>query len=164
MREALKPDAAEALLRSVVESFWGDRLKVTRETQFEDDIHVGAWSVILPGTELSNVEALKWNKAPEDPFGFVVYLCSEGLVWEFRHPPNLWEHWAQDKVQHTIAQKFETSIDDEGVGEIQADPAGLKDTYFAYMRRNFTNAQMLTDDGQKWFDYVRSQAPKGFQD
>ncbi len=153
-------EEAERLLRKIVNASWGDRVVVE---EYEDKAERGrrSWHVFAPGTELHEDVALNCNKAPDDPFGFTVWFYPNKALWEFRHPSNLWEWWAQDKVQHQIAQALGMkTLENDGLTKV--DTSTHKDTYRQHITRNYKPP--FTADDQKWFDRLMTQVPEGFRE
>lgn len=103
-------------------------------------------------------------KGPGEDFGFVVWYHTDRGLWEFRHPPNGWERWAQDKVQQTIAHRMGIlTYRDDGSGEpLKVDPQELRDTYRQYITRKFTQPYKAKD--VKWFEQCMAHAPEGFRE
>lgn len=149
---------ADRLLRKVVNAAWGDRA-VVEECAPEHGRR--SWRVFLPGTELHEDVAMTYNKAPDDPFGFEVWYLLAKATWEFRHPSNMWEWWAQDKVQHEIAQALGIKML-ENDGLTRVDTSVHKTTYRQHITRNFKPP--YTAEDQRWFDKLLAIAPEGFRE
>ena len=163
MAEHLDVDAAEAVLKEIVHGLWNQRLSILKVPLSERDriLYSAMWHVVIPGTGLNEASALDKDKAPADEFGFEVWLDIDGTVWEFRHPSNHWERWAQDKVTHILAKRYGTHIQDDGVGRMEADPEALKDSFTLFVGRNFPEPR--SDSTKKWIARHLAQAPAGFE-
>lgn len=163
MKKALTFEEGQALLRKVVAMIWGERVAVShRPDSTMTDYHV--WAVHAPGTIPADYRDSM--KASNEDFGFTVWLSRDGHMWEFRHPFNGWEHWAQDKVQHTLARVLGiTWYTDDGTlpDREKVDPDALKDTYRAFLRRNYKDEEL--DEGtQAFHEHLLSMAPEGFRE
>lgn len=139
------------VLRTIVKLLFNDKLHVevlSDTTRGEE--HASAWAVFLPNSEIKTAtEAGQYNVAPGDPFGFSVFYIHRDSDFEFRHPLNHWERWAQMRVEHLIAEMFATNIRDEGRDEtIQPTFDALQKTYVAYMLRNA--AKPISKSHQIW--------------
>src|SRR6185369_9754240 len=91
---------AKALLKRVVDFIWPEKGFVVEPFAVEGaERGQLTWMVHLPGSELdeNNHNVSKFMKAPGETFGFIVQFNTQKAYWEFRHPPNNWERWAQDK-------------------------------------------------------------------
>lgn len=149
-------NAAEQLLQAVVQDLWGGRLLVKVIPGSPPDRL--SWDVYLPNSSMPDQWAMVLWEAPlweasENGYGFLVWYHLQEDSWEFRHPFNSWERWAQDKVQHTIARRMgvETYQDDE-----------LRDTFRQYVTRNFKEPYRAED--LEWLERYMASAPKGFRE
>jgi hypothetical protein len=156
-------EEAERLLRKIVNAAWGDRVVVEEYTP-EHLVEAGrrSYRVFIPGTEIQGEKAAwKYMKASNEPFGFLVWFHPKTATWEFRHPPNNWEWWAQDKVQHAIAEALDVKTL-ENDGPTKVDTSVHKATYLQHITRNFK--QPYKEDDRKWFDRLLATAPEGFRE
>lgn len=152
-------ESAEKRLKDLVSALWGNTLVVERYEVKDKERF--AWHVFAPGTELSEETAMEYNKAPDDPFGFLAWYCPSKAFWEFRHPSNPWEWWAQDKLQQTLALSYDIRVfENDGLQE--ANPDGLKKTYREYIMRNFHKP--YNADDLKWLEGRMSYVPEGFRE
>lgn len=157
----LKKSDALQTLESAVKSVLGDRLEVVELSDTTKDVH---WVVQLPNSAIEDkAEAGSKLLAPGEAYGFLVQYHCDGM-WEFRHPFNQWEHWAQNKIQNVIAQVLgvTTYRDDSTDEPIKVDPSELKDSFRAFITRNFKAPYSESD--QAWFDKLLGYAPEGFRD
>jgi hypothetical protein len=156
-------EEAERLLRRLVNAIWGPKMLVQPYTEATEKER-RSWWVHLPGSELNEDEALKFMKPPSEPFGFLVWFHPSKSYWEFRHPMNNWEWWAQDKLQQEIARALgvKTYTDDGTATPQKVDPDALKNSYREYITRNFK--QPYTPEDQRWFDSLLARAPEGFRE
>ncbi len=158
-------EAAEQILLNVVKELWGERLVV--ESYEGPDAEKGrlSWRVYVPNSAAKDDQhAMKFMKAPDEDFGFVVWYRVNKAYWDFRHSYNSWESWAQNKVQHTIARKMGIpTYEDDGTDDPQkVDPEELRNTYYQYVTRNFPKPHSASD--KSWFDRCLSYAPEGFRE
>ncbi len=163
MVKPIEENAATKVLKTIAQKVLGLNLRVERVVDWEksDSSLARVWSVYLPGTEIiSHREAMQQCKAPDEPYGFMVFLSKDLKQWEFRHPLNPWERWAQNRVQQLIARHFGlTTYRDEGTEDpMPVDPEALKTTFKKYLV--FRSGGELPDISK----YELSTAPKGFRD
>jgi hypothetical protein len=163
MVDPIEENAATKILKVAAQEVLGSNHRIERVVDWEksDSALARVWSVYLPGTEIiSHREAMQQRKAPDEPYGFMVFLSKSLGQWEFRHPGNPWEMWAQNRVQQLIARHFGlTTYRDEGTEDpIPVDPDALKTTFKEYLI--FKSGGKLSDI----FKYEISTAPEGFRD
>ncbi len=158
-------EAAEQLLQDVVRDLWGGRLVVKSYVGPDSTPDRLSWDVYLPNSGTPDeARAMVLGKAPEDDYGFSAWYHTQDASWEFRHPFNHWERWAQDKVQHTIARRMgvENYSDDGTSKPLKVDPDELRDTYRQYVIRNFKEPYRAED--LEGFERHTSSAPEGFRE
>jgi hypothetical protein len=161
----LTGEAAEQLLQDVVRHLWDSRLVVKSYVGVDTTPGRLSWEVYLPNSGMTDDHrAMVYGKAPDDDFGFMVWYNTLNGLWEFRHPHNSWERWAQDKVQHTIARRMgvSTYVDDGTSKPLKVDPDELRDTFRQYVVRNFKEPYKAAD--LEWFKRCLSYAPEGFRE
>jgi hypothetical protein len=164
LKRKITVEEAERLLRKTVNAVLGPTVVVeSYEPELGTDPGRRSWHVFIPGSEQNEDAAWRLMKAPEDPFGFLVWFHPKGC-WEFRHPSNNWEWWAQDKIQHEIARALDVkTYQDDGSGKPQkVDPEARKSTYRQYITRNFK--EPLSAEDQEWIDSLMNRAPEGFRE
>jgi hypothetical protein len=163
MVDPIEENAATKILKVIAQEVLGPGYRVERVVDWEKSNSALArvWSVYLPGTEvISHQRALQQRKAPDEPYGFMVFLSKDLKQWEFRHPWNPWERWAQNRIQQLIARHFGlTTYRDEGTeSPMPVDPDALKATFKEYLV--FRSGGDLPDV----FKHELSTAPEGFRD
>lgn len=164
MPTKLTGEAAEQLLRSVVHDLWDGRLIIQSHEGAGNSSRCLIWTVYLPNSGIpDDSRAMVNGKAPEDDYGFEVWYHPQDGSWEFRHPHNSWERWAQDKVQHTIAhrQGVKNYRDDGTSKPLKVDPEELRQTFRQYVTRNFKEPYKAED--VEWFERCLAHAPEGFR-
>lgn len=164
LKRKISVEEAERLLRKTVNAVLGPKVLVeSYEPEKGAESGRRSWHVYIPGSEQKEDAALRYMKAADDPFGFMVWFHPKGC-WEFRHPPNNWEWWAQDKIQHEIARALDIkTYQDDGSDKPQkVDPEARKSTYRQYITRNFRTPLSAKD--QEWINGLLATAPEGFRD
>jgi hypothetical protein len=161
----LSVSEAEGILREHVKFRLGDSFVVSRrqdlEAKYNTPIYRAIWFVGLPGTGLDAATAMSRMKAPDDNYGFIVYLQRGGRALEFRHPMNAWEWWAQALVQNSIAEALEATMTDDGDDkEESGDPSQFKRTFREYLYRNFPAP---TPSDEAFLQRQLDLAPEGFR-
>lgn len=117
----LSKKAALQTLENAVKSVLGDQLEIVELSDTTKCVH---WVVHLPNSAIEDRAAAgRISKASGEAYGFLVQYHCDG-AWEFRHPYNQWERWAQDKIQQVIAQVLgvTTYRDDSTDEPIKVDP------------------------------------------
>lgn len=148
---------AHELICSVVQSFWGDRVRVDQSPD-----NPRSWIVVVPDSAAS-----RHSKMFEgEDFGFCIWLSRNNML-EFRHPLNNWEWWAQNKVEQQLAFELAKTrkvvwTDDSTDGPQKFDPNECRDTYRQYITRKFK--EPYSEDDLAWFDNLLKRAPEGFRD
>jgi hypothetical protein len=119
------------------------------------------WIVSLPGTAVTDArKATQRMLAPGQDVGFVVSLQPRAIA--FRHPPNMFERWAQGRVEEEIADHYGRGIFFDATDRTQK--TGTREyrkgkTFRDYLCRNFKKP--LSGDDAAWIDRFKEQVPKG---
>lgn len=129
---------AERLLVSAVKDSLGDPFEVRHENRASvKQLWPRAkciWFVHLPETKP------RGNPMQPDDYGFMVIFNNYSRQeWEFRHPINAWEYWAQSRVSHTLAKQYGLRLYNDGEDEYHdPNPEILAHpTYAEYLSRNY---------------------------
>jgi hypothetical protein len=153
----------DSLLKTVVKLLFKDQFFVvgfTQADEFREGQSVTAWAVTMSDSAiLDHTEAMKRAKAAGEPFGFSVYYHHGDRQLEFRHPFNGWEWWVQQRVQHAIAELFDSDIQDDSQEEhLKANLAQFKDSYIAYLARRYKRP-LNVDDMRRLQDQLAYMPP-----
>lgn len=133
MTQAISTEQADSLLREVLLDLFGTTFRVVEREDLNKPWKAAqVWFVSIPGSAPA-----KDPTQPED-YGFLVFLQENSSVWEFRHPLNRWERWAQARFYHTLAHKLNCDISDDGIAtSFSARPEYLDHaTFFDFVTRH----------------------------
>jgi len=120
------------------------------------------WIVYLPGTATKNRrEANRRLLAPDQDVGFTVSLQPRQIA--FRHPMNMFERWAQGRVEEEIADHYGRGIFFDATERTQKP--GTREyrrgtTFRHYLERNF-DKPLSRADARFLNDRFKDHAPKG---
>lgn len=155
----VNPEDADKLLQQIVFDCWGDRVQVVRKPEREVMLaQARVWMVVVPGSAL---ETRKDHclKVPGEDFGFPVYLVES--TWEFRHPLNLWERWAQQMVLQRIAAYYGVKYFKDWDGWHKPHPERLGKTFKEHLELGYPEPR--SEDAKLWINHQLEWAPDGFQ-
>jgi hypothetical protein len=165
--DGLDEAEAESLIRTAVESLFGDKLTVEKADFAYDG---PTWCVTAPGTALSESEARKSMMPPNEDFGFVVSLLSPRIKghegrsgFAFRRPFNHWASWAQGCITEELADILGKDHTYDATDEV--NPPGtrgyrVKPTFREWIYRNL---DPLDPDDVRWAEgRFKESCPKGF--
>jgi hypothetical protein len=145
------------VLNTCVPKVLDDRWKI-KLAPFEDDGPV--WMITLPGTAGNPDEAGQRLLAPGEDVGFPVALQSRAIA--FRHSLNMFQVWAQGRVEEELADYYGHGIFFDATNRTQK--AGTREyrkgkTFHDYLTRNL--AKPLSAEDKAYIDSYKRLAPEG---
>ena len=163
LKDKLTPEQADDHLIAAVLRRLGDRLVIQRRQDWEqvNTLQAGMWRVYVPGSALEDRAAARRMLAPNNEYGFTVWLNRDGERLEFRHQINIWERWAQGVVMHDLCQVVGTVWGSDNDDELRS---GDPDQFKASFREYCCQGDPLPEEGQEWMAEVLEHAPVGFRD